>query len=508
MNRCPSKSDRRLTTGITLILALMVCFVFGQTISFGFVNYDDDQYVYANKSISDGITLQGLHRIITQPHSANWHPFTSASHMLDCQLYSLTPAGHHLGNVILHLTTVILLFLVMRSMTGSLWRSAFVAALFAIHPLRAESVAWISERKDVLSGFFFMLTLGAYLRYTRSPFSLKRYAAVLLLYLFGLLSKPMLVTVPFLLLLLDWWPLKRFRTAETARLFLEKIPFLLLAVGSCAVTIWAQQRAVAAADALPFSWRQSNAVLSCVTYIKQSIVPTGLAALYPAPRESIPLWKTGAALIVLVTITLAVIRNCRKRPYLLTGWFWYLGMLVPVLGILQVGKQAHADRYTYLPQIGLTILAAWLAGEWTGTRRCKIAAAVVAAVLLVCLTQTARIQVGCWRDSYSLWTHTLSYTEQNYVAHSNLGIALFVDGRTDEAISHFEQALRIEPRQAEIHNNLAAAYAEKGRYMEASMVAYRALTLAEKQCDSATREAIRVRLENYLMHVQPPQTGN
>lgn len=483
----------------------MVCFVFGQTLSFDFVNYDDNQYVYANDAIAPGVTLPGLRHILTHPHSANWHPLTSFSHMLDCQLYALNPFGHHLGNIALHLAAVPLLFLVLKAMTGSLWRSALVAALFAIHPLRAESVAWISERKDVLSGFFFMLTLGAYLHYSRRPFSFKRYVPVLLLFACGLMSKPMLVTLPFILLLLDWWPLNRFQTAETKRefirLFLEKIPLILLAVGSCAVTIWAQQKAITPIDTLPFSWRLNNAVLSYVIYLKQLILPSGLAVLYPSHREPIALWKVGAALIALAGVTLSVLRNSRARPYLLTGWFWYMGMLVPVIGILQVGKQAHADRYTYLPQIGLCILVAWLAGEWAGTRQRRAIAAVTAVILLASFMTVSRIQVSYWRDSYSLWAHTLACTKNNSVAHSNLGVMLFVDGRTTEAISHFEQAIQIEPRQAEVHNNLAAAYAEQGRYPEAAVEAYRALTLAATQCTPAVTEEIRARLATYLIHL-------
>jgi tetratricopeptide (TPR) repeat protein len=389
-------------------------------------------------------------------------------------------------------------------MTGSLWRSAFVAALFAVHPLRVESVVWIAERKDVLSGLFFMLTLGAYLRYVRRPFSVARYSLVLLLFLLGLLSKSMLVTLPFVLLLLDYWPLKRFQTSEAGRpvirLVLEKIPLLLLSAVFCGIAIWAQGRAIASIEVMSIPWRIGNALLSYVTYMKQLLLPTGLAVLYPVHRESLSLGSVGFSLILLAGITAIVLRELKKRPYLLTGWFWYLGMLVPVIGLLQVGSQAHADRYTYLPQIGLGILIAWRAGDWAVSDCRRRRAVVIAIVLLAGFMSAARVQAGYWRDSVSLWSRALACTTNNYVAHSNLGVALFVNGNTSEAINHFEQALRINPRQAETLNNLASAYAEEGRYPEAVVAAKLALRLAGSQNPTAV-DAIRTRLLEYQSHL-------
>ena len=499
-----SISSRRAVVGICFALVMTIWFVFGQSFSFDFVNYDDGQYVYGNSFISGGLTLEGLHKIATQPHSANWHPLTSLTHMLDCQIYDLVPAGHRLTNILLHMATAVSLFLVLRSMTGSFWRSAFVAFLFAVHPLRVESVVWISERKDVLSGLFFMLTLGAYLRYVRHPFSVARYLLVLLLFVLGLLSKSMLVTLPFVLLLLDYWPLKRFQTLETkrpvVRLILEKIPLFLLSAAFCGIAIWAQGRAVASVEFLSVPWRIGNALVSYVTYMRQMILPTGLAVLYPAHRESLSLWSVGFSLILLAGITAVVLRERQKHPYLLTGWFWYLGMLIPVIGILQVGGQAHADRYTYLPQIGLGILLAWRAGDWAVSDCRRRLAGVIAIVLLGGIVSAARVQVSYWRDSVSLWSRALAFTKNNFVAHSNLGVALFVNGNTSAAINHFEQALRINPRQAETLNNLASAYADEGRYPEAVAAAQLALRLAVSQ-NPAVVETIRTRLLEYQSHL-------
>ncbi|MCU0857450.1 MAG: tetratricopeptide repeat protein, partial [Pontiellaceae bacterium] len=457
--------------GVCFFLMVLSWGVFSQILTFDFVNYDDDRYVYADPLISAGVTAEGLRRILTQPHNSNWHPLTSFSHMLDCQLYSLNPAGHHFGNLLLHTATGALLFLVLQAMTGSLWRSAFAAVWFAIHPLRAESVAWISERKDVLSGFFFVLMLGAYLRYIRRPFSLKRYVPVAVLFLLGLLAKPMLVTAPFVLLLLDGWPLNRFQAAKTkrdiSRLFIEKVPLFLLSAVFCAITIRAQQQALFSIEELPIRWRIENAVLSYAVYIRQFVFPSGLAVLYPATGEALSGWAVGGSLAGLTGITFFAIKNRQKKPYLLTGWLWYLGMLVPVIGILQVGKQAYADRYTYLPQIGLCLLLAWLAGDWAVTRRRRVLTAIAAAVLLIGLAGAARRQTGFWKNSHTLWSRTLLCTKNNAVAQSNLGVVLFIDGSTGEAIRHFEESLRIEPGRAEVQNNLAAAYADAGRYPEA-----------------------------------------
>ncbi len=520
--------------GVCLALVLMVWFVFGQSLSFDFVNYDDPQYVYENPYVSEGLTLEGLRWIITHPHSFNWHPLTSFSHMLDCQLYGLNPAGHHLGNIVLHTATAIFLFLMLRLMTGSLWRSAVVAALFSIHPLRVESVVWISERKDVLSGLFFMLTLWAYARYARRAFSFGGYLLVLGLFMLGLLSKPMLVTLPCVLLLLDFWPLKRFGRSGVEEEYggeeeiagkstkgrkkepqqpstinhqlyffvLEKIPLFILSAIFCGITVWAQQDAVTSVDSFPISWRVGNALLSYMIYLRQMVFPAGLSVLYPAHAETLSLWRVGLSSFLLLGITLAVVRQRKTRPYLLTGWFWYLGMLIPVIGILQVGGQAHADRYTYLPQIGLLVAGCWLVGDWVNSSRRRIAASFLLGIVLLSLMVGARTQALYWRDGRSLWTRSLALTKNNFVAHSNLGTMLFVDGDTTGAIEQFEKSVQMEPHRSEVWNNLAVAYADQERWVDAVGAAQQASALAETQCSPEIIELIRSRLAGYLIHLQ------
>ena len=356
-------------------LLLAVALVFGQTVRHDFVNYDDNAYVYENPQVAGGLTAHGIAWAFTSFHVSNWHPLTWLSHMLDCQFYGLHAGGHHLTNVLLHAATAILLFLVLRRMTGDLWPSAFVAAVFAIHPLRAESVAWVAERKDVLSGLFFMLTLGAYAGYARRPFSLGRYLTVVLLFALGLMAKPMLVTLPFVLLLLDYWPLGRIgphrRTGISSfrRVVVEKIPLLALTAASCVATVIAQGTAVIAIDVIPLPSRIANALVSYVAYMGQLFYPAGLAVLYPHPEGGLPIWKVAASSLVLAGISAAALVWRRRFPYLFVGWFWYVGMLVPVIGLVQVGLHAMADRYTYLPQIGLCIAVTWGVAQLAASRR-------------------------------------------------------------------------------------------------------------------------------------------
>src|SRR5438445_11192750 len=349
----------RQVLGVCIFLVAITWLVFGQTVRHDFVNYDDNEYVYANPNITPGLTIHGVVHAFSGKHSANWHPLTTLSHMLDCQLLGLRGGGHHLTNVVLHTIAVVLLFLVLKQMTGAIWQSAFVAALFAIHPLRVESVAWISERKDVLSAVFFMLTLGAYARYARFP-SFGRYLTMSILFALGLMSKPMLVTVPLVLLLLDYWPLQRFGgRSSIKRLALEKIPLLTLSAAAGVATLLLQRSSLAVVEQLPLVSRIGNGLVSCVIYVKQMIWPVGLAVFYPHPGDQLPVWEIGLAIVPLIIVSAVAIALRRKSPYLITGWFWYLVMLLPVIGLIQVGSQAHADRYTYLPQIGLYLLLAW-----------------------------------------------------------------------------------------------------------------------------------------------------
>src|SRR5437762_7889118 len=397
--------------------------------------------------------------------------------MLDCQLWGVRAGGHHLTNLVLHTIAVVLLFLVLKQMTGAIWRSAFAAALFAIHPLHVESVAWISERKDVLSAIFFVLTLGAYFHYARSP-SLGRYVTMSFMFALGLLSKSMLVTVPFILLLLDYWPLERFGgRSSIKRLVLDKIPLLALSAAGGFVTLWVQQSSVARTEQLPLVSRIGNGLVSCVIYVKQLIWPVGLAVFYPHPGDPLPVSEVGLAIVLLGLVIAGVVALRHKRPYLVTGWFWYLTMLVPVIGLIQVGSQAHADRYTYLPQIGLYLLLAWAITDALSSRFAterirrgglqRRIVAVTASLAIIALAWCARVQASYWRNGESLWGHALAVTSGNFLAHDGLGECLAKRGRLDEAIDQFQQALKIAPRYPEIETNLVIALTKKGRTDEA-----------------------------------------
>src|SRR5712691_10042249 len=471
---------------VCLVLVAVTWAVFGQTMGHDFVNFDDHVYVYENPLVIRGLSAEGIIGAFTHTHAQNWHPLTTLSHMLDCQLYGLNAGGHHLTNVILHTISVLLLFLVLKQMTGAFWQSAFVAGVFAIHPLHVESVAWIAERKDVLSAVFFMLTLAAYARYAQAP-SAPRYLLVALLFAFGLMSKPMLVTLPFVLLLLDYWPLSRMQGSEaTARrstiarstitkLLAEKIPLIVLSAGSSIVTFLAQRFAVGWTEQLPISSRINNALVSYIAYIWQMVWPAKMAAFYPHPENRLPLWEIVAALIVLVAFSAAAVALRRRHPYVLVGWLWYLGMLVPVIGILQVGWQGRADRYTYLPEIGLYILIAWgavdLSCQWRHHREML---ALSAAAVIGILSWRAWIQTSYWRDSETLWAHTLEVTRNNDVAQNNLGIVLLQKGDVDQAITRFKSAIELRPENAPAHDNLAKAFLQKGQAADA-MVHYRKL---------------------------------
>ena len=461
---------------VCLFLALITWAVFGQTLRHEFVNYDDDTYILKNPEVARGVTIEGTVWAFTHVYAANWHPLTWLSHMLDCQLYGLNAGGHHLTNVLLHAATAILLFLVLRQMTGSFWRSAFVAAIFAIHPLRVESVAWVAERKDLLSGLFFMLTIGAYVRYARGPRSAGRYGLVLLLFALGLLCKPMLVTLPLVLLLLDYWPLNRFAAVEAGRphdfrigrgLIVEKLPLLALAAASCVATFFAQTIAIRPFTLISLPMRMGNAVIASVAYLRQMFWPSGLAVLYPFSAREVGVSAAVLSVIVLAGISVAVF-VLRGRRYLVTGWLWYLIMLGPVIGIIQVGDQARADRYTYLPQIGLYLLLTWAAADLCARwRHRRLGLGALATIILAALIFTAHTQASYWRNSESLWTHTLACTSDNLTAHKNLGVVLAEKGRTQEAIAHYQEALRIAPNQPNVHAHLGNALLQLGQLNEA-----------------------------------------
>ena len=463
---------------VCVCLAVLTWVVFGQTLWCDFVNYDDPHYVYQNTRITSGISLANIGWAFSHIHSENWHPLTTITHMLDCQLHGLNAGWHHFTNVLLHTIAVVLLFFALRRMTGALWRSAFVAAVFAVHPLHVESVAWVAERKDVLSAVFFMLTLLAYFHYTRAP-SAGRYLIVALAVALGLMSKPMLVTLPFVLLLLDYWPLGRIESLksdaarELLQVVIEKIPLIALSAVSSIVTFLAQRGAIGWTEQLPITARLSNAAVTYVVYIWQMLWPAKLAVFYPHPENRLPTWEIILALIVLAGITMAACIGRRRTPYLITGWLWYLGMLVPVIGLVQVGWQGHADRYTYLPQIGLYIAITWAVADLTVSWRFpRMGLGVVAALLVGVLSWRAWLQTSYWRDSETLFTHALAVTSNNDVALNNLGIIFLDKGQLDKAIANLQAAIVLRPENGPAHDNLAKALLQKGRLAEA-MVHYR-----------------------------------
>ncbi len=450
-------------TALALALIAATAIVFAPVARHGFVNFDDPQYITENPFVTGGVTVQGIRWAFTSGYAGNWHPLTWISHMLDVQVFGLDAGAHHVTNVVLHAASALLLFVLLHRMTDAPGRSWFVAALFAVHPLHVESVAWIAERKDVLSTLFWMLTIWAYLRYVSQPRA-GRYLTVVLLFALGLMAKPMLVTLPFTLLLLDVWPLGRLPLRVR-----EKLPLFALAIASSVITFVVQQQAGAVKQlvALPIGRRIANALVAYVTDIGKALWPGGLAAIYPYP-ESIAGWQVAVALVLLAAITALAIRARQRYPYVFVGWLWYLVTLVPVIGLIQVGSQPIADRYTYVPLIGLFIIVAWgvpdLLARWPWRINVLRAAAVLA---IVACAVTARAQVRHWRNSVALWEHALAVTTANYRAQGNLGHALAAEGRLDEAVRHYSEAVRIHPGYAEAHNNLGLALATQGKIDDA-----------------------------------------
>jgi len=494
-----------LTLAVCAALGALVLAVFAQTRHFEFINLDDSEYVSSNPMVIDGLTWGGVVSAFIRFHASNWHPLTWISHMVDCQLFGLNPAGHHLSNVAIHGAAVVLLFLALAEMTGCFWRSAFVAAVFAIHPLRAESVAWVSERKDILSGFFFVLTLWAYARHVRRPgHAPARFvsATVVACFIAGLLCKPMLVTVPFLLLLLDYWPLNRveagFDWSGVRRLAFEKAPLFLLSGASCIVTLFAQRGAMLDVRTVPLWVRMGNVFVAIAAYLRQTFWPTGMALLYPYPRVLQPA-ETILAVLAIALITSTALWGWKKQPWLIVGWFWFLGMLFPVLGIVQVGMQARADRYTYLPQIGLCIAVAWTVAELSGRlplRRWLLAGA--AGVLVVALAVAAHPQTSHWRDSESVWSQSVSVTRDNYMAYGALGTALLRKGRPKEAIFRLRQALAINPTFTKAAVELDNALLLSGRVNEA--IAHLRKMVAEHPTDATAHSYLGRALETGGLH--------
>ena len=461
--------DCRVTAGIvSVFLAVIVCIAFGQALRHDFVSYDDQYYVLQNPRVTDGVTPGGIQWAFTHVDASNWHPLTTISHMLDCEFYGLEPWGHHLTNILLQATAAIFLFFALRKLTGNLWPSLLVAAIFAVHPQRVESVAWVSERKDVLSGVFFMLTLCAYARYARDNKRPFWYVTVVVLFALGLMCKPTLVTVPFVLLLLDYWPLGRGQTSSSFGngigsnkwiwLIVEKVPLFVLSAASCVATLVAQKHALDTSLKPLLTERVGNALISYVTYMGQMIWPARLAVLYPYPEGTLKVGQAILALLILLVISMGVFVWRRKYPFLLTGWLWYVGVLVPMIGIIQVGSQVRADRYTYLPQIGLYIMCAWGAKElFHRWNRGPVILAAAGSLIITALITRSYFQSFYWRDTETLWRHAIATTSGNYIAHNNLAQFLSQCGRFDEAIAESREAVKIKPDLAAAHNNLGAA---------------------------------------------------
>ncbi len=465
-------SARRQLVLICLLLFALVLGVFLPAILGGFIGLDDPFYVTLNFHVRSGFSRENLVWAFSNVEASNWHPVTWLSHMLDCELFGLDPRGHHLTSIVIHALNAVLVFLLFHRMTGALWRSLLLAALFGLHPFRVESVAWIAERKDVLSALFWLLTLLAYTKYSEaargeSPRPKLFYALSLAFFLLGLMSKPMVVTQPFVLLLLDYWPLRRFGQKRVPALVLEKVPFFLGAAAASIVTLLVQKNASALAVGLPFTARLGNALVSYCRYLGKLFYPSDLAIIYPHPDHwSITLVLLSA--VLLLGLSAAAIAFRTTRPYLVVGWFWFLGTLVPVIGLVQVGGQAMADRYTYIPTLGILLLLIWGACDLTDRWRFQKAVFTVTAMALaIGCAMLARRQIGFWRTDEVLFRHALDIAENNYMAHYCLGFTLDEKGDVDGAISEYQKALKAHPAFADAHNGLGYALLQKGRLDEA-----------------------------------------
>jgi Flp pilus assembly protein TadD len=479
------------------LLALILS-VYWQVGGHAFVGMDDSTYVTGNPHVRGGLTRENVSWAFTTFHASNWHPLTWLSHMADVAGFGLTPGWHHRMNALLHLLNTELLFFVLWGMTGGLWESALVAALFGVHPLHVESVAWVSERKDVLSTLFWILTMGAYLRYVRKP-GTWRYLLVLLSFALGLMCKPMLVTLPFVLLLLDIWPLRRVSpsTGEASvggtrligpiplrRILAEKVPLLLFSAASCVITIMAQTEAIRTLDATPFGLRLANSLVAYAVYLEKTVWPSSLAVFYPHSASigsGISAWKVVGAALLMGGISVFAARQRRSRSYFLVGWLWFLGTLVPVIGLVQVGEQSMADRYTYVPLVGIFIALAWGISGVLQEHRFRGVASGTVAIAVLALALAARSQAGYWRDDITLFSRALSVTERNWLALHNLGVAYSRDGRYPEAVDCFREALQDNPRDYVALEGMGTAMHGLARYPEA--IGY-------------FREALRIRPES------------
>jgi tetratricopeptide (TPR) repeat protein len=460
------EDDRSISPWIlALALALLTLLAFLPALDNGFVNFDDPRYATDTPWMEEGLSVVGVKWAFTNYYATFWHPLTVLSHMLDVELFGLNPRGHHLTSVLLHTVNVVLLFVVLRSLTGSLWRSLLVAALFSVHPLRVESVAWVAERKDVLSGFFGLLALLAYSNFVQRR-SLGKYALVVLLFCLALMSKPMLVTLPCVLLLLDFWPLRRlslenFSWQKLLVCTTEKLPLLILSVTTALLTISAQSPVIDVSRGASSGLKLANALVSNAMYVSKTVIPRDLAVLYPYPIE-IPAWTIAVAGVFLGSLTALALIALRRAPYLAVGWLWFLGTLVPVSGLIQVGNQAMADRFSYLPAMGLTTAMVWGLHGLFGRRYSRGLSAVSLAAILSLVFLT-RIQISYWKDSVHLFSHALEVTENNFIAHLNLAEALRAADQRQEAEVHYRAALGLQPEMDDAHAGLGEALRTWGR---------------------------------------------
>jgi len=480
-------SPQKRNVIISLLIVAATLVVYNSVNQHPFVNYDDDRYVVDNPHVHAGLNWDTITWAFTSTEEANWHPLTWLSHVVDYQLFHSNPAGHHFTSLLIHAVNAALLFLLLAYATGRVGPSIFVAALFALHPVNVESVAWVAERKNVLSTFFFFLTIGAYGWYALKP-NWRRYLAVFALFAMGLMSKPMVITLPCVLLLLDFWPLARVQGSATVHLrvqqkpfstlLLEKIPLFALSAASAYITMQAQRAGGAMRSTLQFSLgvRIENAIVAYAMYLWNMVWPAKLAPLYPHPGDSLPGWQIGLSLLVLLAVS-ALVFIFRSNRYLAVGWLCFLGMLVPVIGLIQVGDQAMADRYAYVPLIGIFVMIAYGAADLAGAKINSLAVPVGVCVLAALSFVTYR-QLGYWSSNYDLWSHTLAVTQYNFIAEDNLGGALLLLGKTDEAYPHFQSASAINPRDPMSHSNLGAYLQEHNQLREAVEQYQTTITLA------------------------------
>jgi hypothetical protein len=519
---------RALLLGLGIVLITVIAFE--QIRHNGFV-YDDLLYITQNSHVAGGINSESAKWAFTTTYAGIWHPVTWLSHLIDCRFFKLNPLWPHLENLLLHIINALLLFWILKGLTGAIWKSTFVAVLFAVHTLRVESVAWAAERKDLLCGLFWMLTIAAYVRYARSPRT-GNYLLVVIFFVLGLMSKPMIVTLPFVLLLLDYWPLDRFRGERQFshqkqslwRLITEKIPLFALSAASSVITFVAQQKqgAMNMLEYLPVRIRAANALISYTAYISKMLYPGNLAVLYPHPGRDVELWYVLSSLGAVMLVSIAVFRLGRRYPYLAVGWLWYVGTLVPVIGLVQIGAQGMADRYTYLPSIGFFIMITWgiaeLARRW---RFLKIVLPITAVIIVSLLVICTRRQVRYWRNNFTLFERTLSVTENNPAVLYNIGAVLQAKGNSDLAAECYRQALRyntdytqtiqLAEKAAKLTNyqdpvileTLAAAYASAGQFDLAVTTTQQAIALTSGAGDVEFTEHLRKQLELYKQRKLP-----